>query len=338
MSDVEENMFRPRASKLPDVTEEMFKSCNSHNVELVEEYLSGSSNLSPKTLKQYRSAIRQFVYYAKIHLNDKPFYEIKKRDFKRYMSYLINRGMAGDSLKFKKGAVSAFCTKFLEIFIVEDDDRYRTFRNFTKDVVDIPKNHVYEKIPISKDEYELMISTLLDDKNYMACAYVALLFNSGIRRTASTLLKSEIVNYPFEKDKNGVEQNYKLSHYVREKGRGSDGKPVQYLINKEALKYIELWLEKRGYEHEYIFTTGNKTPHRVSDNWANYLCSEILAEIVGRRINPHIFKASAVTNLLEQGVDISIVSKYIAKHEDVSTTNKFYDLRDDEDGKNSIFT
>ena len=41
--------------------------------------------------------------------------------------------------------------------------------------------------------------------------------------------------------------------------------------------------------------------------------------------------------MLEAGVDMAIVSKEIAHHEDVSTTQSFYDLRKFEDKKKTIF-
>lgn len=76
----------------------------------------------------------------------------------------------------------------------------------------------------------------------------------------------------------------------------------------------------------------------VSEQWANDFCSNKLSNILGRRINPHLFKASCVTYLLEQGVDLALVSKYIAHHNDVSTTIKHYDLRDFAEEKNKIFS
>ena len=81
------------------------------------------------------------------------------------------------------------------------------------------------------------------------------------------------------------------------------------MINLEALKYMKLWVENRPYESEYIFAVkygGEIKP--ISETWANALCQNVLSEICGRRINPHLFKASCVTYLLESGVELSLVS------------------------------
>lgn len=328
------NMLRDRAKPLPEVTEENFRNCNSETVDLIREYLQTSTNLSEQTLKQYKSGLYQFVYYTYENLNDKPLHKITKRDFRRYMSYLTNRGLSSSALKFKKSAVSAFC-KYIENVIADEEPTYKSFRNFTTAAGDIPKNQVYNKIPVSKEEYDLMLEALIDDENYMGAAWVAVAFNVGARRSGIIQFKSEIVDYPMEEG-----TNYVMSHTVREKGRGSDGKPVQYMINSEALKYIKLWLDKRGYEHEYIFTVKHKgVVQQASKGWANHLCEDVLSDIVGRRINVHLWKSSCVSYLVnEKGVDLKLVSKYVAQHEDVSTTDKFYLITDDTEQKKQIFS
>ena len=330
--EVKMNMLRERADKLPDVSEEMFQSCNKHNVMLVKQYLETSNTLSPDTLKQYKSGLYQFTYWLKENAMDKPFYKVKKFDFKRYMSYLVSRGMSSSSLKFKKSSISAFCTKFIEVFIVEDYEEYATFRNFTTGTIEIPKNNTYEKIPISKEEYELMMKTLEDDENWLGMAWVAVMWNVGCRRSESLQFKTEILNY----DAKG--KNYVLSHVVRGKGQGLDGKADRFMIPLSIFPYIEKWIATRGYESDYIFTTlRDGKPVPLGRDWCNRFCTNVLSDIVGRRINVHLFKASAITYMLESGKDIKTVSKYVAQHEDVSTTQAFYDLRDDSAAMDDIY-
>lgn len=241
--------------------------------------------------------------------------------------------MSSSAKGFKKSVVSSFCN-YIENMVADDEPTYKNFRNFTRGLPPIPKNRVYDKVKISKDDYDLIMDILLNDEKYMEAAWVAVAFNAGARRAEIPQFKTEVINYPIPEG-----QNYILSHIVRLKGRGEDGKQEPYMLNLEALKYIRLWVEKRDYEHEYIFTVkygGEIAP--VSEQWANDFCSNKLSNILGRRINPHLFKASCVTYLLEQGVDLALVSKYIAHHNDVSTTIKHYDLRDFAEEKNKIFS
>jgi len=329
---IKKNMVRDRADKLPEVTDEKWMQVSSEHRRLAEEFLEMNSSLSPKTLVQYRSGIRQFFWWVHQSLSDKPITKISKRDFQRYINYLDSRKMSSNAKKFKKSVVSSFCN-YIENMVADDEEEYKNFRNFTRGLPPIPTNHVYEKVKITKEDYELMMDVLLNEEDYLGAAWVATAFNVGARRAEIPQFKTEILSYPIPEG-----QNYVLSHIVRLKGRGEDGKQEPYMINLEALKYMKLWADKRGYDHEYIFTVkygGEIVP--VSEQWANDFCSRKLSNILGRRINPHLFKASCVTYLLEQGVDLALVSKYIAHHNDVSTTIKHYDLRDFAEEKNKIF-
>ena len=329
---VNKNMLRDLSNKLPEITEEMWGRVLHEHRSLVDEFLEVNAQLSPQTRQQYRSALRQWFYFVHSHLNDKPLHTITKRDFLKYMSYLQSRNMSSSALAFKKAAVSSL-NNYIENVVSEDDEKYERFRNFTKNLPQIAKNQVYQKVKITREEYQYMLDVLLAQDNYLGAAWVATAFNSGARRAELIQLKTEILEYSIPEG-----QNYLLSHVVRGKGKSVDGKPLTYMINMEAIKYIKMWVEKRNYTHEYIFTTKHSGQvKQMSNSWADRFCKNVLSPMLGRRINPHIFKASCISFLLESGVDIALVSKYIAQHEDVATTAKFYDLRDFEEEKNKIF-
>lgn len=329
---IEMNTLRDRAKKADVVTDEMWNTVSEEHRFLVEEYLDVSTHLSERTKVQYESGLRHFFWWVHEVLNDKALNKISKRDFMRYMSFLSNRGLSSSAMSFKKSAVSAFNIHVENIIAEDDEENYGMFRNFTKGLQPIPKNEVYSKEAVTREEYQLMIDTLMDDENYLGVAWVATAFNTGARRSEIVQFKTEILSYEIPEN-----QNYVMTHTIMGKGRGG-GKPIQYMVNKEALKYMKLWIEKRDYEHEFLFTTSYDGNGQMSDTWANHFCTNVLSDIVGRRINPHIFKASAITYLLEQGVPMQMVSKYVAQHDDVSTTQQFYDLRDFEEEKSNIFS
>jgi len=329
---IEKNMIRNIAKKMSPVDDEKWALINKENRELVEEFLEINNQLSPRTSEQYKTCLRQFFYYAYENLRDKVFYKITKRDFMKYMSYMQDRGLSSSAIGLRKSAVSSFCN-YIENIVMDDVEEYKGFRNFTRGMPPLPKNKVFNKIAITEDEYKIMIKHLKKEKNYLGLAWVATAFNVGSRRSELIQFKKEILDYPIPEG-----QNYVLSHIVRGKGKSHDGKPLQYMINSDALKYIKLWIENRDHDSEYIFTVkrGDKVKP-ISPTFANDFCANVLTPLLGRRINPHLFKASAISHLLEKGVDLSIVSKYVAMHEDTSTTSKFYDLRNFEEEKNNIF-
>lgn len=323
-------MLRKRAKKHDDITDEMYYKVNNEYREFVDEYLI-SQNHSPATRKQYTSGLRYFGYFIYNSLNNKPLHKLTKRDMLRYMSHLKERGLSSSGINFKKACVSSLMN-YIENFIADEIEEYSNFRNLTRGLPAIPKNQVYEKVKVTYDEYREMMDALEEDENYLGMAWLATAFNVGARRNEIIQFKTSIVEEDFPDDASFI-----MSHNIRLKGSGEDGKIEPYMINKEAYKYMKLWVEKRDYESEYIFITSHSDGDKMSNSWANYFCSEVLSPILNRRINPHLFKASCITYLLEQGVKLELVSKYIAHHENVATTIAHYDLRDFEEERNKIF-
>jgi len=326
---IEKNMLRERAEKLPDVTEEMWGQVNNDYRNLMDEFIK-VQNFSKQTRKQYTSGLKQFGWFVCDSMNNKPLHKISKRDFLRYISYLRDdRGLSSSALNFKKACVSSLCN-YIENVVADDDDTYKTFRNFTKGLPAIPKNRVYEKIKVTFDEYQEMMKVLESDENWLGMAWLATAFRVGARRSEIIQFKTEILYYPI------TDKNYIVSHTVRGKGASTDGKPLEYMIPLDVLPYWKKWIETRDYDNEYIFTTGHSEGRQMASSWADYFCLNVLSNILGRRVNVHIFKNSCITFLLEQGVDIKLISKFVAHHENVSTTS-IYDLRDFEEEKNDIF-
>ena len=201
MSEIDKHMLRPIANKLYEITNEMFNNINSENKEIVEEYLKVNNQLSPITLKVYTSALRQFFWFIYKNLKDKPFYKITKRDFMKYMSYLQERGLSSSAISLRKSSVSSFCN-YIENVVADDVPEYKNFRNFTRGMPAIPKNQVYNKVPITYEEYELLIKTLEECKDYLGLAWVATAFNVGARRAELIQFKTEILDYPIQENQN----------------------------------------------------------------------------------------------------------------------------------------
>lgn len=330
--EIKKNMLRDRAKRMDDITDEMFDSCNPINVEMVDDFFLSNRQLSDETRKQYTTCLRQFFYFVKNFCKDKPYYEVTKRDFIKYLGEMQDRGLSSSAINLRKSAVSSFCN-YIENIVAEDVEEARNFRNFTRGMPNMVKQSVYEKQAITYEEYQKVMDVLRERENYLGMAWVATAYNVGCRRAELIQFRTEILSYEIPEGK-----NYVKSHIVRGKGRGKDGKPLRYMIPLEVLKYWRLWIDHRGYDSEYIFTIKNKSGIKhIGVSWANDFCKKVLTPILGRRINPHLFKSSCITHLLEQGKDIKVVSKVIAQHEDISTTLNFYDLRTLDDEIDEIF-
>ena len=327
------NMLKKRAKKAPDITDDIWKLCNKENRAMYDEYFSTQKQLSEDTRTQYRTCLKQFFYFVYTDLNDKPLYKITKRDFMKFMAYLQDRELSSSAIGLRKSSVSSLCN-YVENIVADDDENYATFRNFTRGMPPIPKTQTYSKEPVTLEEYELMKKYFLQHKKYLPLAYLVTLWGLGCRRSEAIQFKTEILDYEVPEG-----ATYIMSHTVRGKGAGKDGKPLEYMIPLEVLDYWRLYVENRDFESDYIFARLNENgePIKISRQWSNRLCERVLSKIVGRRITNHNFKATIVTRMLESGIDMAIVSKEIAHHNDVATTQSFYDLRKFEDKKKQIF-
>jgi site-specific recombinase XerD len=333
---IDKNMLRERAIKVPDVTDEMWKKVNPFNREKVEEFLLESTHLSKQSQIQYKSALRIFYFWVHDSLNDKNIYEIKKKDFMRFQNFLIRRGLSSNGIKLKRSAVSSL-NKYL-INFYEDDEEFKTFRNFVEGVTNPTPNKVYNKIPLSKEEFELILKTLEEDEQWQILAAMHFLYASACRRGELLLLRKEIVNYAPIKDKEGNPTNMYRTHELRTKGKGEFGEIRCLLFDEKAKKAMEKWLEIRGEDDcPYLFISkydGNA--RKLGLSAPNYWCKEIISDIIGRRVNPHLIRGTRSTHILESGLDIKKAQALLG-HKQSSTTDQFYDLRQNKDDLSDIF-
>lgn len=323
---------RKRALKLPDITEEMWNQIKDEEYKsYVDEFLDYLMDRSAQTKKQYRSALRQFGWYKHLNLKDKRVCNLIKRDMVKYLAYLkSDRMMSTNGINLKKSALSSFFN-FIELIISDSEEDYRAFKNLLRNMPVLNKNTVYEKEKITFEEYEYLLSELKKRGNALGVCWLTTAFFTGARRGEIIQFKTSILDKPFPYEK-GKAARIK-AHKVRGKGRGEEGKENQYHIFREVYEAMKDFVENRGYENEYIFTTGTPENNRqISLSWANDFCQRTLSEILHRRINPHIFKASCITYMYEvRKLPLDFISKQIAMHESIDLTRSRYLLVNEEE-------
>lgn len=323
------NQIRTRATRLPEITTEEWNNLdiNKDNREIVDEFLKeGCRNLSPKTVKQYKSALRIFAKFVLENSKNLPFYKITRRGFLKYQNWLLDNGLSSSGVRLKRAAISSLL-KYCETIVAEEDDDWAEFKNFMNQVDPPVKTKTYEKIPITEEEFKKMKKFLLENKRYRDYAIVVTLMRTGMRIGELRQLKLT------ESEKEiPTKKKFIRTDVVRGKGRGVDGKAITYILTREVLAAIRLWVKhRRDTECEYLFVSESKKgAKQISENYFSTVCTRYLVPLCERRINPHLFRGSAATHFLEQGLDIKSVKK-ILNHESVETTSSFYDLRDEDD-------
>lgn len=334
------------AKRSDEITDEMWAQVNKFNRDMVADYLSNQTHLSPKSLIGYTSALKIYFWWVHENLRDKNCTEIKKKEFLRYLNWLNNRGLSDSAMKFKKSSVSAF-NKFIESFYEEE---YPLFRNYVTTEQRIAlTGKVHEKIPLTPEEIDFLCKELELREEWEKLAYVKFSYSTGCRRAEARQLLKEVVNYePKRKmititDEEGIEHevesvSYK-THDIRCKGRSRQGKVRKLQFGEDVKKYLDKWLEVRGDDdcpYMFVIKHANGDVRQVGEDTFNGWCQGLFTQIMGRRINPHIFRASRATNLVcYQNRSIETAQKLLG-HESSETT-KIYVVREDEEDADDAF-
>nr|DAO66512.1 MAG TPA: SITE SPECIFIC RECOMBINASE XERD [Caudoviricetes sp.] len=245
------------------VTDDKWQEVNPFNRDMVQEFLDNKTELSIESRKAYLSAMRTFFYWVYENCKDKPFLEIKKRDFMRYLNWLTNRGLSESAIKLKKASVSSFCNYITMMY--EDD--YPTFHSFVTPDMKVRKTgYVHEKQPLTPYEYQHLCDELEKREEWQKLAYLVFSYSTGCRRAEAMQLLKEVVNYePKEKeikitDEKGnevtvISRSYQ-THVIRCKGASIVGKPRKLKFGQDCMDALKKWIEVRGEDDcPYMFVT-----------------------------------------------------------------------------------
>ena len=328
------------AKRSDSITDEMWNEVCEFNRNMVEEYLNDQVDLSAKTKIGYTSGLKIFFYWVKENLNNKECVNIKKKEFVKYLNWLTNRGMSESAIRFKKSCVSAFCNYIMMMY----EDEYPTFRSFvTSEMKVVKTGNVFEKEPLTPDEYHLLCDELEKREEWQKLAYLKFSYSTGCRRAEARQLLKEVVDYkPLEKeitiyDEDGnaekaISRSYQ-THKIRCKGASVVGKVRKLKFGEDAMDALKKWIEVRGDDDcPYMFVIKKKDSVRqVAENTFNDWCSGLFSKIVGRRVHPHLFRESRATNLVVYEHKSSKVAQKLLGHNDLSTTENHYIVKNSDD-------
>ena len=331
--------------KLAPITEDEWNEVNEFNRFIWNDFLTNSSELSPKTLKNYESNLRIWFVWVKDNLQNKSQLDIKSLEFKRFQNWLINRGCSSSDISIKRSAISSL-NNYIEIYY---QDEYPMFRNFiNKSIKQPPKTFVHPKEPLTKAEFNHLVEVLTEREEWQKIAYLVFTLETGCRRAESRQIRKDIINAkPIvrkiqTKDDAGNMVEREIVKYqtpmIRAKGRGAEGKQRRLTFGQDAMDAFKKWVEVRGEDDcPYMFVVKNKTGCvQLSESGFNSWAANTFAPIVGRRFHPHLLRESRATQaVVEEGKDIKAVQKLLG-HESSETT-EIYVIRDDSDDIDELF-
>lgn len=329
--------------KLEHITPEQWNEVCEFNKFILEDFLSNSTELSPKSKKSYESNLKIWFNWVKENLANKKQIDIKPLEYKRFQNWLVTRGCSSADVNNKRASISSL-NGYIEIYYNEE---YPLFRNFINKSIKRPaKKVVREKIPLTKNELAHLVSVLKEKEEYQKLAYVLFTFETGCRRAASRQILKTVVNAtPIKKNRMGAdgvtveEFNVYQTHTIREKGAGEQGKLRKLNFGDLSMNAMKTWLEHRGEDDcPYMFVThyGGKVRQASEATFNNWL-TNVISPIVGRAVHPHSLRASRATQaVVEEKKDVEAVRQLLG-HEDQSTTINYYIVKNEDDAIDDLF-
>lgn len=331
------------AYKKLDTVSDNFWNNNVNPVtkELVEDFLQQQQHLSKETLKQYESALRIFARWLHDNNGNKAVIDLRPRDGLRYQNYLISLGMGASAIKFKRSVVSSLC-QYIEVYY---DDEYKNFRNiFSKAVPTVASNKVKTKVVLTAKDISKIEKTLTKKKEWQKLAYFMYTYETGCRREESRQVRKEVADYDLFTNSESVQKNYYVTHEIRAKGKGKEGKVRVFKFSK-SMKYIKLWMEQRSEivkekgtvdDCEFLFVKITKSGVRqIPQTTFNDWCNEF-GLIVDKHVHPHLIRSSRATiAVVEEGRDIKTVQQLLGHAK--SDTTEIYVVRPPTEADDELF-
>lgn len=278
-----------------------------------EQHLAVERNLSPHTLRSYRSDLSTFcVYLLEKPGAEEPLSEIKHLPSPKKINYLIIRGFLAHLRRKGLGKVSL--ARKLSVL--------RTFFEFLLERGIVPLNPA-KQVASPKQEKTLPTFLTVDQ----ACQVVVLpkgdrwpalrdrailetLYSTGIR--VSELVGLDMGDLSLD------------AGILRVFGKGRKERIVP--IGSKAIESIQAYLKARPLSYNGLFS--NQRGGRLSDRSVSRIVKSYMKQIDQPGGSPHTLRHTYATHLLEGGADLRAVQELLG-HSSLSTTQRYTHLQMD---------
>ena len=266
----------------------------------LKEYLLVERNMSPKTIRSYKTTFQMLITYfveeKNMKLTDITFENITKEMILDFLNYLEEEKKNSTRTRNQRLAAIHSFYQYCSIEEIENIDNIRKILSI--------KTKKYEKKVqeyLTKEEVQIFLtnidtSTKIGRRNLLV---LSLLYDTAARA-------EEIIHLQLE-DIRLEEQLVILT------GKGNKQRIVPIMENTKKL--IIQYLKENKIEHGYLFQNKMKRP-------MNETFIRDIVKSKNKKLSPHIFRRSRATHLLEAGVNILYIQELLG-HEDISTTQEY---------------
>lgn len=267
------------------------------------KYLQAERNVSPYTVRNYRTEISQFIEFAEAHgVTTWP--AVTKQLVRRWLAELRNAAYVPASIARRLSEVRACCTYLVREGVLE--------RNPLVDVSS-PKLGVHQPRVLNYDEVLAILRApdLTTPQGQRDLAIIELFYASGIRLGELEMLNLRDVDMSRRE--------------VKVLGKGNKERIA--LFGKVAEAALQLYVQKSrprlaveaSGDALFLNRFGERLRRvsiiRMLDRYARQAGIE-------RKVTPHALRHSFATHLVDEGVDIRLIQELLG-HESPATTQRY---------------
>ena len=276
--------------------------------------LLGQRNASPHTIASYRDTFRLLLEFAQARLRKPPttvaFEDLDAPFIGRFLDHLEkDRGNLPRSRNIRLAAIHAF----FKYVALEEPSR----GGLAQRVLAIPcKRHKTKPIDfLTRPEIDILLAAP-DPGTWMGRRDRTLLLvaaQTGLRASELIGLRCQDVTFG-------------TGAHVRCTGKGRKQRCTP--LRKDAVAALRAWLrERNGQPSDALFP--NAQGHPLSHDGLAYLLDKHVAtarhgcaSLVNKRVTPHVLRHSLAMDLLQHGVDRSVIALWLG-HESIETVQVY---------------
>lgn len=275
--------------------------------------------LSDNTIKSYSTVLEKFKKYISQNMHIEMISDVTKETIRSYLEYL-NTMWKSSTARHHINVVQGFFSYLEENEIIENTP-FRKMHIRIKEPKRLPDalsmsevNRILKAVYCSPDSTMGLDEQRAEMIHWRDCVIIEFLFSTGMRVQELCSLRFS----DFDQD-NGI---------ITVIGKG-DKQRRCYITDERVLEVYERYLKcRRCYasENDHIFITRFEktlTTQCVRDLVKKY------TEMAGirKKVTPHTFRHTFASMLVEEGVDLSHIQKYMG-HSTISTTQIYLHISD----------
>lgn len=313
-------------------SEDKLSQCNKNNIQLGEEFLDylKSIDRAETTIKQYDSDLKIFWCWNLEFNDNKDFIKISKREFSKMQRHCLDEWKwSSKRIRRFKSTISSL-SNYIEN-ILDEEPEFEGYRSSIKKIESPNNETVREKTIFTIEELQRLLDILVENEQYMKACVVALAIYSGRRKSELPRFKVEYFNNENIKFDGAM---WKTNEKVKTKGRGKGKFLELYVLRKQFLPYLELWMNQRkelGIESQWLFPkkeNGKWIDEQLSietlDSWVNNF-----SKILNKDFYWHSLRHFFATMLSENNIPTQVIQSIVG-WESADMVNLYVDTSADE--------